>query len=137
MPLGDCKIIDLPKISDARGNLSFIEGERHIPFEIKRLYYLYDVPGGAERGSHAHLGLHQIILAVSGSFDVELDDGEEKKTFNLNRAHYGLYVCPLIWRSLGNFSSGAVCMVAASEIYDENDYIRNYIDFKKFAHLNR
>ena len=129
MPLNDCKLIDLPKISDPRGNLSFIESGRHIPFDIQRVYYLYDVPGGSDRGSHAHKGLHQFIVAMSGSFDVVLDDGTEKKRFHLNRSYYGLYVCPMMWRELDNFSSGAVCMVLASSHYDEADYIRDYSNF--------
>ena len=129
MPLNDCKLIELPKITDPRGNLSFIEGGQHIPFDIKRVYYLYDVPGGSDRGSHAHKNLHQFIVAMSGSFDVVLDDGKEKKRFHLNRSYYGLYVCPMMWRELDNFSSGAVCMVLASAHYDEADYIRDYSDF--------
>lgn len=129
MSINKCKIIELPKISDPRGNLSFIEGGQHIPFDIKRVYYLYDVPGGSDRGSHAHKNLHQFIVAMSGSFDVMLDDGKEKKRFHLNRSHYGLYVCPMMWRDLDNFSSGAVCMVLASEHYDEADYIREYDQF--------
>jgi dTDP-4-dehydrorhamnose 3,5-epimerase-like enzyme len=129
MSVNKCKIIELPKISDPRGNLSFIEGGQHIPFDIKRVYYLYDVPGGSDRGSHAHKNLHQFIVAMSGSFDVVLDDGKEKKRFHLNRSHYGLYVCPMMWRDLDNFSSGAVCMVLASEHYDEADYIRDYDQF--------
>ena len=133
MPLNDCKLIDLPKISDPRGNLSFIEGGRHIPFDIQRVYYLYDVPGGSDRGSHAHKGLHQFIVAMSGSFDVVLDDGTEKKRFHLNRSYYGLYVCPMMWRDLDNFSSGAVCMVLASSHYDEEDYIRDYSNFISLA----
>lgn len=124
-----CRIIDLPKIADPRGNLSFIEGGQHIPFDIKRVYYLYDVPGGSDCGSHAHKNLHQFIVAMSGSFDVVLDDGKEKKRFHLNRSYYGLYVCPMMWRYLDNFSSGAVCMVLASDHYDETDYIRNYDEF--------
>ena len=124
-----CKIIDLPKISDHRGNLTFIEGEHQIPFSIKRVYYLYDVPGGSERGGHAHKTLHQLIVAMSGSFDVILDDGENKKRFHLNRSYMGLYVCPMMWRELDNFSSGSVCMVLASNHYDENDYYRNYGEF--------
>lgn len=127
-----CKIINLPKITDPRGNLSVIEGGIHIPFEIKRTYHLYDVPGGSDRGSHAHKNLHQFIVAMSGSFDVVLDDGREKKRFHMNRSHYGLYVCPMMWRDLDNFSSGSVCMVLASEHYDEQDYIR---DYKTFLHL--
>jgi len=133
MPLIDCKISDLPKITDPRGNLSFIEGGKHIPFDIKRVYYLYDVPGGSDRGSHAHKGLHQFIVAMSGSFDVVLDDGKEKKRFHLNRSYYGLYVCPMMWRDLDNFSSGAVCMVLASEHYNIADYIRNYDEFAALA----
>jgi hypothetical protein len=123
----------LPKISDPRGNLSFIEGGQHIPFDIKRVYYLYDVPGGSERGSHAHKNLHQFVVAMSGSFDVVLDDGKEKKRFHLNRSYYGLYVCPMMWRDLYNFSSGAVCMVLASAHYDETDYIRDYSQFTALA----
>jgi len=129
MSLNDCKIIELPKIGEPRGNLTFIEGQRHIPFDIKRVYYLYDVPGGAERGGHAHRGLHQLIIAMSGSFDMILDDGKEKKRFHLNRSYYGLYVCPMIWREMDNFSSGAVCLVLASNLYDEADYYREYDDF--------
>lgn len=121
-----CSIIELPKISDPRGNLTFIEANRHIPFKIRRVYYLYDVPGGTERGGHAHKALHQFIVAMSGSFDVVLDDGIQKKRFHLNRSYYGLYICPMIWRELDNFSSGAVCMVLASEFYDESDYLRDY-----------
>lgn len=129
MTVEDCRIIELPKIQDRRGNLTFIENEKHIPFTIKRVYYLYDVPGGSERGSHAHKQLHQFVVAMSGSFDVVLDDGRQKKRFQLNRSHYGLYVCPMMWRYLDNFSSGAVCMVLASELYCENDYIREYDTF--------
>ena len=124
--LGDCKIIDLPKIADPRGNLTFIEAGAHIPFAIERVYYLYDVPGGAERGGHGHKELHQLIVAISGSFDVVLDDGCKKKLFHLNRSYYGLYVCPMIWRELDNFSSGSVCLVLASNRYDESDYFRDY-----------
>jgi dTDP-4-dehydrorhamnose 3,5-epimerase-like enzyme len=129
MPMKDCRIIELPKITDRRGNLTFIEGNTHIPFEIKRVYYLYDVPGGADRGSHAHKALHQFVICLSGSFDLILDDGYGEKAFSLNRSHKGIYICPMIWRQLNNFSSGAVCMVLASEVYDENDYIRNRSQF--------
>ena len=122
-------MVDLPKISDPRGNLTFIEGGRHVPFDIRRVYYLYDVPGGAERGGHAHKALHQLIVAMSGSFDVILDDGYEKKRIDLNRSYNGLYVCPMIWRELDNFSSGSVCMVLASNHYDESDYYRDYPQF--------
>ena len=124
--LADCHIVDLPKISDPRGNLTFVEGGRHIPFAIQRAYYLYDVPGGAERGGHAHKGLQQLIVAMSGSFDVVLDDGHQERRFHLNRSYSGLYVCPMIWRELDNFSSGSVCMVLASNRYDEDDYYRDY-----------
>jgi dTDP-4-dehydrorhamnose 3,5-epimerase-like enzyme len=127
--LARCHIIVLPKIRDHRGNLSFIEGGNHIPFDIQRVYYLYDVPGGAERGGHAHKALHQLIIAMSGSFDVILDDGNEKKRFHLSRSYYGLYVCPMMWRELDNFSSGSVCMVLASNKYDEEDYYREYCDY--------
>lgn len=132
--LDQCQLIELPKISDPRGNLTFVEADRHIPFAIKRVYYLYDVPGGAERGGHAHKGLHQLIIAMSGSFDIHLDDGENKKTIHLNRSYNGLYVCPMIWREMDNFSSGAVCMVLASNFYDESDYYRDYNEFMKDIH---
>lgn len=127
--LDDCRVIDLPKINDPRGNLTFIEGERHVPFEIRRVYYLYDVPGGAERGGHAHKDLHQLIIAMSGSFDVVLDDGRQKMRFHLNRSYNGLYVCPMIWRALDNFSSGSVSMVLASNLYDPADYYRDFDEF--------
>ena len=121
-----CKIIDLPRINDPRGNLTFVEAWNHIPFDIKRVYYLYDVPGGSQRGGHAHKGLHQLIIAMSGSFDIHLDDGYSKKTIHMNRSYYGLFVCPMIWREIDNFSSCAVCMVLASNFYDEADYYRDY-----------
>jgi hypothetical protein len=130
MLLKYCKIINLPKIKDPRGNLTFIEGGEHIPFDIKRVYYLYDVPGGAERGGHAHKTLQQLIIAMSGSFDVVLDDGHEKKRFHLNRSYTGLFVCPMIWRELDNFSSGSVCVVLASNGYTEDDYYRKYSDYQ-------
>lgn len=125
----NCKLIDLPKIADPRGNLTFIETGTHIPFDIQRVYYLYDVPGGAERGGHAHKALNQLIIAMSGSFDVVLDDGHKRKRYHLNRSYFGLYICPMIWRELDNFSSGSVCLVLASNRYDEADYFRNYDDF--------
>lgn len=126
-----CELLALPKISDPRGNLTFVESRRHIPFAIERVYYLYDVPQGSERGGHAHRALHQLLIATSGSFDVHLDDGRSKKTVHLNRSFQGLYVCPMIWREIDNFSSGAVCMVLASAYYDESDYYRNYPEFAK------
>ena len=129
MNLDKCQIFDLPRINDPRGNLTFIEANRHIPFDIRRVYYLYDVPGGSERGGHAHKALHQLIIAMSGSFDIHLDDGYAKKTIHMNRSYNGLYVCPMIWREIDNFSSGAVCMVLASDYYDEQDYYRDYSAF--------
>ncbi len=129
MSVDRCTLLDLPKISDPRGNLTFIEGGRHIPFDIKRVYYLYDVPGGAERGGHAHKELHQLIVAMSGSFDVVLDDGTSKQRIHLNRSYTGLYVCPMIWREIDNFSSGSVCMVLASNTYSETDYYRDYGEY--------
>jgi dTDP-4-dehydrorhamnose 3,5-epimerase-like enzyme len=129
MSVEDCKLIDLPKISDPRGNLTFVEGRNHIPFDIKRVYYLYDVPGGAERGAHGHKELQQLIIAMSGSFDVVLDDGVNQKRFHLNRSYFGLYVPPMMWRDIDNFSSGSVCMVLASDVYKESDYYRDYDDF--------
>jgi len=129
--LHQCRIIELPKVADPRGNLTFIEGNSQIPFDIKRVYYLYDVPGGAERGGHAHKDLSQLIIAMSGSFDVILDDGENKKRIHLNRSYQGLFVCPMIWRELDNFSSGSVCLVLASNTYSEDDYFRNKQEFMK------
>jgi hypothetical protein len=126
MPLSDCRLIELPRITDPRGNLTFVEGGRHAPFAIRRVYYLYDVPGGAERGGHGHKTLQQVMIAMSGSFDVILDDGQERRRFHLNRSYYGLYIPPMIWRELDNFSSGSVCLVLASEVYDEADYFRDY-----------
>jgi len=135
--LDHCRLVDLPKISDPRGNLTFIEGSHHIPFDIKRVYYTYDVPGGSDRGAHAHKQLHQLIIAMSGSFDVVLDDGFEKKRFHLNRSYFGLYVCPMMWRELDNFSSGSVCLVLASELFDPEDYYRDYNLFLKDAKAKR
>ena len=135
MSLTECRIIDLPKINDPRGNLTFIEGGRHVPFEIKRVYYLYDVPGGAERGGHAHRALHQLIIAMSGSFDVILKDGTQQQRFHLNRSYSGLLICPMIWREIDNFSSGSVCMVLASNFYAESDYFRNYEEFLQAKNL--
>ncbi|AMV72661.1 FdtA/QdtA family cupin domain-containing protein [Desulfuromonas carbonis] len=127
--LEECRIVELPKIQDPRGNLTFIEGSQHVPFAIERVYYLYDVPGGASRGGHAHKGLQQLIIAMSGSFDVVLNDGYGEQRFHLNRSYYGLYVCPMIWREIDNFSSGSVCLVLASNHYDEADYFRDYPDY--------
>ena len=130
MMLNESSIIPLPKITDKRGNLSFIHGLDHVPFEIRRVYYLYDVPAGAERGGHAHKHLQQFIIAVSGSFEVKLSDGYEEVSYTLNRPFEGLYVAPMTWRDLLNFSSGSVCLVLASAHFDENDYIRSFEDYR-------
>jgi hypothetical protein len=122
----DCRIIELPKITNRQGNITFVEGNSHIPFDIDRVYYLFDVPGGAARGGHAHKELQQLIISVMGAFDVILDDGGNKKTVRLDRAYYGLYIPAMIWRELDNFSSGAICLVLASLPYDETDYYREY-----------
>jgi WxcM-like, C-terminal len=136
MGIEKCRLVDFPKISNPSGNLTFIEGGRHIPFEIQRVYYLYDVPGGAERGGHAHKALHQLIIAMSGSFDVLLDDGCQRKSYHMNRSYYGLYLCPMVWREINNFSSGAVCLALVSAPYDESDYIRDYDAFIAAARRN-
>ncbi len=127
--IDDCRIIDLPKISNRRGNITPVEGGSHIPFDIQRVYYLYDVPGGAIRGGHAHKQLQQLVVSAMGAFDVILDDGYKKKTVCLNRAYFGLYIPTMIWRELENFSSGGICLVLASLPYDESDYYRNYDEF--------
>jgi hypothetical protein len=129
MSVRACRLIDLPRINDPRGNLTFVEGLRHVPFDIRRVYYLYDVPGGSERGGHAHRNLEQFLIAMSGSFDIVLDDGAEKVHYHLNRSYYGLYIAPMVWRQLENFSSGSVCLVLASAHYDESDYYRDYDSF--------
>jgi len=129
MSIADCRLIDLPRITDPQGNLTFIQSKEQVPFAIERVYYIYDIPGGSKRGGHAHKGLHQLIVPLSGSFDIMIDDGRATTTFHLNRPFRGLYVCPLIWREIDNFSSGSVCMVVASNAYDEDDYYRDYKDF--------
>lgn len=128
----DCSVIELPKISDRRGNLTPVYSDENIPFEIKRVFYLYDIPGGESRGAHAHKRCHQFLVAASGSFEVVLDDGKNKKTVVLNRPFYGLHIPPGIWAHEQGFSSGSVCLVLASEKYDADDYIRNYEEFLKF-----
>jgi dTDP-4-dehydrorhamnose 3,5-epimerase-like enzyme len=128
--LRECKIIDLPRHNDARGNLSVVEGGIHTPFDIKRVYYLYDVPGGSSRAGHGHEELEQVIIAMSGSFDVVVDDGFERKKFHLNRSYFGLYIPKMMWREVENFSSGGVCLVLASTLYDQEDYYHKYSDFK-------
>jgi hypothetical protein len=129
MNINRCKLVDLPKIYDIRGSLTPIESFSTIPFQIKRIYYIYDVPVGSGRGGHAHKELEQLFIAISGSFDVILDDGKATKKFNLNRPDVGLYVSPMIWRTLENFSSNSVCLVIASLVFDENDYFRSYNDY--------
>lgn len=129
MNLEKCHLVELARYSDLRGNLTFIEAEIHVPFKFERVYYLYDIPQEAERGAHGHRALHQLIIAISGRFDVELDDGTTKKRFSLSQPDQALYVCPMIWRNLENFSTGAVCMVIASAKYDEADYFRVYDEF--------
>ena len=133
MPLVNSKIVDLPLVHDVRGNLSVIEAGVQVPFEIKRVYYLYDVPGGTARAGHGHRELQQLIVAMSGSFDVTVDDGVGRKTFQLNRSYHGLYIPSLMWREIDNFSSGAVCMVLASTFYDAGDYYHDYEAFREMA----
>jgi|ERR1700736_3866142 len=133
MSIADCRIIDLSRIEDARGALTVIEGESDIPFEIQRAYWLYDVPGGASRAGHAHAKLRQFFVSMSGSCDIHLDDGRDKKTYHLNRSYFGLYVHSMTWREIDNFSSNAVLLVLASTHYDESDYFRKYEDFAKAA----
>jgi hypothetical protein len=128
----DCSVLELNKIHNRSGNITAIEGSIDLPFDIKRIYYLYDVPGGAERGGHAHKELRQLIVAASGCFDVLLDDGKNKKVVQLNRPYYGLYVVPGIWREIINFSSGAICLVLASHLFEKDDYLREYDEFKIF-----
>lgn len=127
----DAAIIQFPRIFDDRGNLTFIESRRHLPFDIARVYWIYDVPGGESRGSHAYRTLHEVIIALSGSFEVFLDDGMAQKTVMLNRAYYGLYVPNLIWRRMQHFSTNAVALVLASKSYDLNDYVRDYEEFQR------
>jgi hypothetical protein len=132
--LNDCKILQLPVINNRAGNITAINNQTEIPFETKRVYYLYDVPGGAERGGHAHKDLKQLLIAGSGSFEIEINDGIESKTIQLNRPNVGIIIVPGIWRELKNFSSGAICIVLASELYDPNDYVRDFNKFKKLKH---
>ena len=131
MSIEDCRLVELPKIADPRGNLTFIEGGKHVPFEIRRVFYLYDVPGGADRGGHALKSCHQFLIAMSGSFDVILYDGREKRRIHLNRSYHGLHIPPMIWREMDNFSSGSVCLALASTPFDASDYYREYPEFLK------
>lgn len=128
----DCVVMPLSKIHNRAGNITIVEGEQNLPFDIKRIYYLYDIPGGESRGGHAHRNLYQLVVAASGAFDVLLDDGKNKKVVTLNRPDFGLLIVPGIWRELFEFSSGAVCLVMASLKYDAEDYIRDYNEFVKF-----
>ncbi len=125
----DCRLIELPTVPDPRGKLSIVESARQVPFEIKRFYHLYDVPTDATRGGHAHKRLHQFLLSMSGSFDVRVTDGSDERTVTLRRPHVGLYIPPMIWRDMANFSGGSVCAVLASDFYDEDDYYRDYDEF--------
>ena len=134
--VSDCSIIELDKHhSDRKGNLTVVENGKTLPFDVKRVYYLYDVPGGESRGSHAHRELEQLIIAASGSFTISIDDGQSKRSYFLNRPYQGLYIKPGLWRNLEDFSSGAIAMVLASEIYRKDDYIRDYDEFLKFRNL--
>jgi hypothetical protein len=128
----DCSIIHLPKIHSRQGNITPVQNNFTIPFEVRRIYYLYDIPGGESRGAHGHKNLESLVIAVSGSFDVTVDDGYNKKTVQLNRPYLGLNLKPGIWRDLSNFSSGAICLVLASDVFEEEDYLRNYNDFLDF-----
>jgi len=132
--VNDCLIIRLNKINNRAGNITIIEGTKIVPFSVKRVFFIYDIPGGEDRGAHAHKKCHQFLIAASGSFEVEMDDGISKRTVSLNKPYYGLHITPGIWAAEKSFSSGAICLVLTSELYDENDYIRNYqdyLDFKK------
>jgi len=131
-----CNILEFNTVHNRSGNITFVENRQNIPFEIKRVYYLYDVPSGAERGGHAHKELYQLIIAASGSFDIIVDDGQNKRIFELNRPNYGLLIVPGIWREIVNFSSGAICLVLASHAYNEKDYIRDYKEFRKLKNEN-
>jgi len=136
MTFNDVKIIQLPKILDERGNLSFFENEKHIPFIIKRTYWIYDVPGGEERGGHAYRSLQEFIVALSGSFDVILNDGNEEKCYTLNRSYFGLYVPKMLWRHMENFSTNSLALIVASELYNENEYIRDFEQYKSLKYGN-
>ena len=135
--IDDCKIIKIPVIEDVRGNIAVVEESNDdIPFDIKRTYYLYNVKDNVNRGSHAHKALRQFVIAINGSFDVNIDDGYNKQKYKLDNPNEGLYLCPMIWRELTNFSSNSICLVVASEVYDEDDYIRDYDLFLKLLEIN-
>ncbi len=129
MSIQDCELVQLPQVTDSRGHLTFIENNRHITFEIKRVFYIYDLPSGVERGGHANKKMQEFLIAISGSFDIMLDDGYKKKKYHLNRPNYGLYICPMIWSTIDQFSPGSVCLALVSTFYDESDYYRHYPDF--------
>jgi hypothetical protein len=130
----DCSIIEVPKVNNRAGNISIIEGLKNLPFETKRIFYLYDIPAGEARGAHSHKKCHQFIIAASGSFEVSLDDGKNKKTVSLNRPFYGVHIPPGIWANELNFSSGAICLVLTSHKFNEADYVRDYSDYQKYIH---
>lgn len=129
----DCGLIHFPRIQNRAGNITAVENNIEVPFPVKRIYYLYDIPGGEDRGAHAHYNLEQVVIAASGSFDITIDDGRNKKTVNLNRPYYGLHILPGLWRDIHNFSSGAILLVMAAEVYQPEDYIRTYDEYLKFA----
>ncbi len=131
----NCSVIELPKVHNRAGNITALENMSNIPIEVKRVFYIYDIPGGEDRGAHAHKQCHQFLVAACGSFEVELDDGKNKRTVILNRPYYGLHIPPGIWAAEKGFSSGAICLVLASEIYEEKDYIREYLEYKKFRSI--
>lgn len=131
----DCNLIYLPKVGDRNGNITFVNNNNEIPFEVKRVFYLYDVPGGEDRGAHAHKSCHQFLIAASGAFEVLLNDGKVQRQVQLNRPYIGLHIPPGIWASEVNFSSGSICLVLASHLYNESDYIREYEEYKSFSNL--
>lgn len=132
MNVNSCRIIELPKITDSRGNLTFVEGDI-IPFDIGRVYYLYDIPAGSERGGHAHKALHQFLVASSGAFKVHVEDGKNRKTFSLDRPYFGLYIPPMLWRTLDDFVTGSVALAIVSARYDEDDYFRDYSEYCRYV----
>jgi dTDP-4-dehydrorhamnose 3,5-epimerase-like enzyme len=137
MPISDCRLLELPRFTDERGSLSVVESNGVIPFEIRRVYYLYDIPAGQVRAAHGHRALQQLMIALSGSFEVKLDDGFETRTIRMDRPDRGLYISPGMWRDLSGFSGGAVCMVLASDVFNEADYLRKYEDFQAYARRER
>jgi len=128
----DCSIIEMPRLKNRAGNISIVENQDNLPFDVKRIFYIYDIPGGEDRGAHAHKECHQFMIAVSGSFEIEMDDGVNKRTIQLNRPYYGLHIPPGIWAAEKGFSSGAICLVLASEEYSDDDYLRNYTEFLNY-----